>query len=769
VQKKAREISHKLYIPMDASGHYFWTVLAYDQNRHFRVVETSAGNIARFYTKPAPLLTIDMKKDELERIAYVKLTNTGQLAVDKKFLVRIIAFDSTESKSILLTSKKEPKDELAEAGLYMSSISLPMQIINWESSPRGKIIERKVVSELEAGDSLKFKIDLDKDYPYIIAEIDSGNTICANKRDTLSLYDLELKKVVVVAPFRPRVFFHPVGSWNLTPSAEIELRRLSSAFKSEKLKDVCIKIDGHTDEQGWPGRTSNENDSLNAELSLKRVESVRDFLISQGIDSIHVFVQGYGRSSPRIPNVKLTYARLEKAERDSLHRINRRVEMYLIRKKCKDGVGIHCSISSAVECTANTLKTINAGDELKYVFTVQNHGAFTAKDILLEDIFSQHLIPVNNQIFTNGVGNSNYHFSHNIEVLPPDSIATIELPFTVSSALPDTLIEIVNTAILSAQNDMQLGNNASSDTIYVFGGQPPNIEPVSTNVKINGGIQVGDVLRGSYNFYDADRDPEDESTFRWLRDGEVINGETGKTYRLQPIDKGKRIQFEVTPVSQSGAGPGSAAKSARTRRIRERPNSPPSAIDLKIVGKPEIGAALQASYRYNDYEGDRQGESLIRWLRNGFTVSGQTGKIYKLSAVDKGSTLGFEITPVARSGRTLGKTVRSLAIGPIHEKLNSPPQVTSVEIRGILEVDQILNGSYVCHDPDGDPLGQATQRWLRNGIPILGATSGIYKLKPEDLDTRITFEVTPIAQTGVKRGKSKESLPTQRIKRYRPR
>jgi len=387
----------------------------------------------------------------------------------------------------------------------------------------------------------------------------------------------------------------------------------------------------------------------------------------------------------------------------------------------------------------------------------------------LEDIFPQHLIPVNNQIFTNGVGNSNYHFSHTIEVLAPDSITTIELPLTVNSALPDTLIEIVNTAVLSAQNDMELGNNASSDTIYVFGGQPPNIEPVATNVKIKGRTQVRDILRGSYNFYDPDRDPEGESTFRWLRDGEVINGETGETYKLQPGDKGFRIQFEVTPVSQSGAGPGSAVKSSATRHIRERPNSPPSAIALKIVGRPEIGATLRASYKYTDYEGDRQGESAIRWLRNGFTISGQTGKIYKLSAVDKGSTIGFEITPVARHGKRLGKTVRSLAIGPIHEKLNIPPQVASIEIRGILEVDQILTGSYVCHDPDGDPLGQATLRWLRNGVPIPGATSGNYKLRPEDLDTRITFEVTPIAQTGVKRGKSKASLPTRRIKRYRPR
>ena len=107
-------------------------------------------------------------------------------------------------------------------------------------------------------------------------------------------------------------------------------------------------------------------------------------------------------------------------------------------------------------------------------------------------------------------------------------------------------------------------------------------------------------------------------------------------------------------------------------------------------------------------------------------------------------------------------------MGPIREKLNIPPQVASIEIWGILEVDQILTGSYICHDPDGDPLGQASLRWLRNGIPLPSATSGNYKLRPEDL-ARITFEVTPIAQTGVKRSKAKASLPTQRIKRYRPR
>ena len=62
MNKRTKEINYKLRIPMEAYGHYFWTVLAYDKNRHFRVVETSQGNIARFYAKPAPLFTTKNEK-----------------------------------------------------------------------------------------------------------------------------------------------------------------------------------------------------------------------------------------------------------------------------------------------------------------------------------------------------------------------------------------------------------------------------------------------------------------------------------------------------------------------------------------------------------------------------------------------------------------------------------------------------------------------------------------------------------------------------------
>ena len=45
--------------------------------------------------------------------------------------------------------------------------------------------------------------------------------------------------------------------------------------------------------------------------------------------------------------------------------------------------------------------------------------------------------------------------------------------------------------------------------------------------------------------------------------------------------------------------------------------------------------------------------------------------------------------------------------------------------------------------------GATTFRWLRDGAPINGATDTTYKLTGSDLGTIITFEVTPVALTGL--------------------
>lgn len=95
------------------------------------------------------------------------------------------------------------------------------------------------------------------------------------------------------------------------------------------------------------------------------------------------------------------------------------------------------------------------------------------------------------------------------------------------------------------------------------------------------------------------------------------------------------------------------------------PNSPPVASGVSISGSPTQGNVLTGSYTYSDADSDPQGASTFRWLRSGVAISGATSTTYTLQAADVGTTIQFEVTPVASSGSSPGATVTSSAVGPI--------------------------------------------------------------------------------------------------------
>ncbi len=86
--------------------------------------------------------------------------------------------------------------------------------------------------------------------------------------------------------------------------------------------------------------------------------------------------------------------------------------------------------------------------------------------------------------------------------------------------------------------------------------EPVNTPPTATDVAINGTAQVGEQLRGTYTYGDADGDVEDTSPsgsrYRWLRAGTAIDGATTTSYTLVGEDQGASIVFEVTPVAAGG-------------------------------------------------------------------------------------------------------------------------------------------------------------------------------------------------------------------------
>ena len=71
-----------------------------------------------------------------------------------------------------------------------------------------------------------------------------------------------------------------------------ELSRFAHVMENHP--ELKVTIEGHTDNTG--------KEDSNLELSRKRAESVRRFLVAQGIDASRIDVQGYGQTRPVADN-----------------------------------------------------------------------------------------------------------------------------------------------------------------------------------------------------------------------------------------------------------------------------------------------------------------------------------------------------------------------------------------------------------------------------------------------------------------------------------
>jgi outer membrane protein OmpA-like peptidoglycan-associated protein/tetratricopeptide (TPR) repeat protein len=86
--------------------------------------------------------------------------------------------------------------------------------------------------------------------------------------------------------------FFDFDKFDLKPESVTSLKRLNEFMRVNS--DVRIRITGHTDNVG--------NEVYNQELSFKRANSVRDFLISLGVSSERIIAEGKGSSDPIFAN-----------------------------------------------------------------------------------------------------------------------------------------------------------------------------------------------------------------------------------------------------------------------------------------------------------------------------------------------------------------------------------------------------------------------------------------------------------------------------------
>lgn len=101
-----------------------------------------------------------------------------------------------------------------------------------------------------------------------------------------------------------------VNSAVLKTEGKTELDKLAAFMKQNSVVEILLS--GHTSSEGGA--------ALNRELSLKRVRSCKDYLVSKGIDDGRISIKGYGPDKPVAPN-----------DTEANRAKNRRVEMKITR------------------------------------------------------------------------------------------------------------------------------------------------------------------------------------------------------------------------------------------------------------------------------------------------------------------------------------------------------------------------------------------------------------------------------------------------------
>ncbi len=262
---------------------------------------------------------------------------------------------------------------------------------------------------------------------------------------------------------------------------------------------------------------------------------------------------------------------------------------------------------------------------------------------------------------------------------------------------------------------------------------------------ITGVVETGQVLTAEVGLWGPD---PVELTFRWLRDGEAIEGATTETYALTADDAGARIAFEVTGSKDGYTTV--AMTSAETEEVERAALGQLTATPVpKISGTVKVGKKLTA--RPGAWGPDEVALS-YQWYRSGKKIAKATTSTYTLVAADMGKTMKVKVTGVKDGYAAVTKTSKAT-------KKVAAGTLTTVKpkISGSLKVGTKLTAKPGVWKPSGVKL---SYQWLRSGKAIKGATKAVYKLTSKDKGKKITVKVT-----GKKSGYTTKSATSKATKK----
>ncbi|EDQ0843024.1 hypothetical protein CQW45_001908 [Salmonella enterica subsp. enterica serovar Braenderup str. CFSAN001755] len=353
----------------------------------------------------------------------------------------------------------------------------------------------------------------------------------------------------------------------------------------------------------------------------------------------------------------------------------------------------------------------------------------------------------------------NLHGAHRLNALRGNTGDGMKASsFTETSAGTYTVTITAGTDLEVATFTPVVQNKSLTAAVGVEGN--PDV-PLVSNLTLSGTLEVGQQLKGAYEYHSTQGPETDKSAYAWGEKGTtagavkedsaetVTSSGTIPDYTIVENDAGKVLEASVqarnnddTPVTGNTLTLATDSQSDNNDTDGGDngdivdPTAGPQISNLAMTGTMEVDQTLSATYDFNANTGEPTDKSTFAWGHKGETAaavaSGESvttsGTVpdYTLLTTDAGSVMEVSVqaknnatTPVTGNTATTTADDTNPVVNP-----TAAPVLSDLKISGTLEVGKTLSGTYAFDANGGEPTDKSTYVWGHEGKTKDTVTTG---------------------------------------------
>ncbi|MGF1690818.1 hypothetical protein [Photobacterium kagoshimensis] len=294
------------------------------------------------------------------------------------------------------------------------------------------------------------------------------------------------------------------------------------------------------------------------------------------------------------------------------------------------------------------------------------------------------------------------------------------------------------------RTDRKAGEKVCSKYVLI---SPVYFDETNHVVRILSNAYSPEIVGSELLTFVVDKDgeaPNEEFTYRWLRDGQIIPNENQASYWLTVDDEGKHISVciidSITNILISC--------SEETNMIQGAAGSEPVAIIDPLLEQIELGKNVFLNYEFLDFDNDKEDldSTSFSWFLDGQPVA-KTQSLYIETAMANKQLKGC-VTPYSLTGWPKAGNVTCTEEVMVKPLPNDTPHALNVVISGHRFEGNTLMGAYRYFESNNNPETQSEYSWtiVNNDQEKQVSNEQSYRLQDSDLGkgNKVRFCVTPI-------------------------